>query len=143
MAGRGGRVMGIEEGIFWDEHWVLYGNQSDNKSHIFKKKKSAGRVNSWFNLLPVAYETPVLPAGPHPDPSAPSSPLVPAVLRAPWAASCALNRNTFLLRFVTAHLSSQPQLRYSPSSGRLPDRAWLGVSSGLPPPLCLPTHVGS
>ena len=34
----GGWVMGIEEGIFWDEHWVLYGNQCDNKFHIFKKK---------------------------------------------------------------------------------------------------------
>ena len=22
----GGWEMGIEEGIFWDEHWVLYGN---------------------------------------------------------------------------------------------------------------------
>ena len=31
--------MGIEEGIFWDEHWVLYGNQFDNKFHILKKKK--------------------------------------------------------------------------------------------------------
>ena len=30
--------MGIEEGIFWDEHWVLYGNQFDNKFHILKKK---------------------------------------------------------------------------------------------------------
>ena len=30
--------MGNEEGIFWDEHWVLYGNQFDNKFHIFKKK---------------------------------------------------------------------------------------------------------
>ena len=29
--------MGIEEGIFWDEHWVLYGNQFDNKFHILKK----------------------------------------------------------------------------------------------------------
>ena len=27
-------VMGIEEGTFWDEHWVLYGNQLDNKFHI-------------------------------------------------------------------------------------------------------------
>ena len=27
----GGWVMGIEEGTFWDEHWVLYGNQVDNK----------------------------------------------------------------------------------------------------------------
>ena len=30
--------MGIEEGTFWDEHWVLYGNQFDNKFHIKKKK---------------------------------------------------------------------------------------------------------
>ena len=27
-------VMGIEEGTCWDEHWVLYGNQFDNKFHI-------------------------------------------------------------------------------------------------------------
>ena len=31
--------MGIEEGTFWDEHWVLYGNQFDNKFHILKKKE--------------------------------------------------------------------------------------------------------
>ena len=31
--------MGIEEGTFWDENWVLYGNQLDNKLHILKKKK--------------------------------------------------------------------------------------------------------
>ena len=31
--------MGIEEDIFWDEYWVLYGNQFDNKFHILKKKK--------------------------------------------------------------------------------------------------------
>ena len=30
--------MGIEEGTFWDEHWVLYGNQFDNKLHIKKKR---------------------------------------------------------------------------------------------------------
>ena len=29
--------MGIEEGTFWDEHWVLYGNQFDSKFHIWKK----------------------------------------------------------------------------------------------------------
>ena len=29
--------MGIEEGPFWDEHWVLYGNQFDNTFHILKK----------------------------------------------------------------------------------------------------------
>ena len=37
--GRGGWVMGIEEGTFWDEHWVLYGNQFDNKLHILTKKR--------------------------------------------------------------------------------------------------------
>ena len=31
--------MGIEEGTFWDEHWVLYGNQFDNKFHILEKNK--------------------------------------------------------------------------------------------------------
>ena len=31
---RGKWVMGIEEGTCWDEHWVLYRNQSDNKFHI-------------------------------------------------------------------------------------------------------------
>ena len=30
---------GYCEGTFWDEHWVLYGNQFDNKFHILKKKK--------------------------------------------------------------------------------------------------------
>ena len=35
----GKMVMGIEEGTFWDEHWVLYGNQFDNKFHVLKKKK--------------------------------------------------------------------------------------------------------
>ena len=41
--------MGIEEGTFWDEHWVLYGNQFDNKFHILKKKKTANsRERNWF-----------------------------------------------------------------------------------------------
>ena len=31
--------MGIEEGTCWDEHWVLYGNQFDNKFHINKNEK--------------------------------------------------------------------------------------------------------
>ena len=26
--------MGIEEGTCWDDHWVLHGNQLDNKLHI-------------------------------------------------------------------------------------------------------------
>ena len=42
--------MGIEEGTFWDEHWVLYGNQFDNKFHIFfikkiKKNKNKNKNN--------------------------------------------------------------------------------------------------
>ena len=37
--------MGIEEGTFWDEHWVLYGNQFDNKFHILKKSLTL----SWLN----------------------------------------------------------------------------------------------
>ena len=36
--------MGIEEGTFWDEHWVLYGNQFVNKLHIKKKKQSKNAV---------------------------------------------------------------------------------------------------
>ena len=31
VGGKGAWVMSIEEGTFWDEHWVLYGNQFDNK----------------------------------------------------------------------------------------------------------------
>ena len=31
--------MGIEEGTCSDEHWVLYGNQFDNKFHIKKKER--------------------------------------------------------------------------------------------------------
>ena len=33
---RGKQVMGREEGTCWDEHWVLYGKQFDNKLY-FKK----------------------------------------------------------------------------------------------------------
>ena len=46
VGGRGGWVMGIEEGTCWDEHWVLYGNQFDNKFHILKKiKKLKKNIN--------------------------------------------------------------------------------------------------
>ena len=31
---RGKWVMGIEEGTYWDEHWVLYGNQFDKKLYL-------------------------------------------------------------------------------------------------------------
>ena len=34
-------MTGIEEGTFWDEHWVLYGNQFDNKFHILEKNASS------------------------------------------------------------------------------------------------------
>ena len=43
--------MGIEEGTFWDEHWVLYGNQFDNKFHIFKKNKEGKekkKIKMWY-----------------------------------------------------------------------------------------------
>ena len=30
---------GHEEGTCWDEHWVLYQNQFDNKFHIRKKDR--------------------------------------------------------------------------------------------------------
>ena len=36
-------VMGIEEGTCWNEHWVLYGNQFDNKFHIKKKTVDASK----------------------------------------------------------------------------------------------------
>ena len=38
--------MSIEEGTFWDEHWVLYGNQFDNKFQ--KKKKKAESPRKWW-----------------------------------------------------------------------------------------------
>ena len=43
-------MMGIEEGTCWDEHWVLYGNQFDNKFHI--KKKIVG-APGWRSRLSV------------------------------------------------------------------------------------------
>ena len=43
--------MGIEKGTFWDEHWVLYGNQSDNKFHMLNKKRS---FSSLLNPFPVS-----------------------------------------------------------------------------------------
>ena len=42
--------MGIEEGTFWDEHWVLYGNQFVNKFHI-KKKKKKEKKKKYINFL--------------------------------------------------------------------------------------------
>ena len=42
VGGQGRWVMGIEEGTYWDEHWVLYGNQFENKFHILKKICSFG-----------------------------------------------------------------------------------------------------
>ena len=34
MGERGKWVIGIQEGTFWDEYWVLYGNQFDNKLYL-------------------------------------------------------------------------------------------------------------
>ena len=39
--------MGIEEGTCWDGHWVLYGNQCDNKFHILKKRKKRNNGFEW------------------------------------------------------------------------------------------------
>ena len=33
-----------EEGTCWDEHWVLHGNQLDNKFHTKKKKTERKRT---------------------------------------------------------------------------------------------------
>ena len=49
LGGWGGWVMGIEDGTCWDEHWVSYGNQFDNKCHMKK--------NAWLN-------SPGKPSGP-------------------------------------------------------------------------------
>ena len=36
--GRGGKwMMGVGESTCWDEHWVLYGSQFDNKLYFLKK----------------------------------------------------------------------------------------------------------
>ena len=49
--------MGIEEGTFWDENWVVYGNQFNNKFHILKKNKGM-RSCSLFSLdAPKVYNT--------------------------------------------------------------------------------------
>ena len=50
--------MGIEEGTFWDEHWVLYGNQFDNKFHILKEKEKEKILiiqAKWINLTVIIY----------------------------------------------------------------------------------------
>ena len=42
MGGGGERenwAMGIEEGTCWDEHWVFYGRQFDNKLYLKNKIK--------------------------------------------------------------------------------------------------------
>ena len=45
--------MGIEEGTLWDEHWVLYGNQFDNKFHILEKKISCS-ISAHFLFYPLS-----------------------------------------------------------------------------------------
>ena len=44
VGARRGWVMCIEEGTFWDEHWVLYRKQFDNKFHILGEKKGLGQA---------------------------------------------------------------------------------------------------
>ena len=38
MGGEREGKVGIEEGTCWDEHWVMYANQFDNKFHIKKNQ---------------------------------------------------------------------------------------------------------
>ena len=48
-------VMAIEEGTFWDEHGVLYGNHFYNKFHI-KKKSSVCSTEGSVKLYSVDAE---------------------------------------------------------------------------------------
>ena len=43
--------MDIEEGTCWDEHWVLYRNQFDNKFHILRKIKIKIKQPVWVSLI--------------------------------------------------------------------------------------------
>ena len=36
--------MGIEEDTCWDEHWVLYGSQFDDKLFILKTNKQTNKL---------------------------------------------------------------------------------------------------
>ena len=45
---RGKCMMGIEEGTCWDKHWVLCGNQFDNKFHIKKIKNNKIPLTVWL-----------------------------------------------------------------------------------------------
>ena len=53
MGERGKWVMGIEEGTCLDEHWVLNGNQFDNKFHIKKKKGHTSESRVKGTLSPI------------------------------------------------------------------------------------------
>ena len=44
-------MMGIEEGTCWNEHWVLYGNQFDNRFHIKKINENPAEELVWSNTL--------------------------------------------------------------------------------------------
>ena len=57
-------MMGMEEGTFWDEHWVLYGNQFNNKLHILKKKIKLKNKDLFGPYLPKKHShTLLLPPG--------------------------------------------------------------------------------
>ena len=52
-------MMGIEEGTCWDEHWVLYGNQFDNKFHIKNNnKRNSGIKEFLWTILRLPYHCP-------------------------------------------------------------------------------------
>ena len=47
MGGRGKWEMCIQEGTCWNEQWVLYGNQFDNKFYIKNKTKQQKGMPDW------------------------------------------------------------------------------------------------
>ena len=64
VGGRGKWVMGIEEGTCCNEHWVLYGNQFDNKFHIKKdnnNKKFVRQCSSSFSGIMENHRTHLAP----------------------------------------------------------------------------------
>ena len=63
MGEKGKWVMGIEEGTCWHEHWVSFGNQSDNKLYIYHTRiylpgRGIGKV--LCTVVPVSDVTQVL-----------------------------------------------------------------------------------
>ena len=58
-------MMGMEEGTCWDEHWVLYGNQFDNK--LYFKINLDKIINKILEKNPARLRTGTLSLLPHPE----------------------------------------------------------------------------